>query len=347
MFKYITFILILCTSVFSFSFDSVLKSGSEYLNDKTSAKEEKFIIPGYSKKDSLMFADIASGVFKDDFGKKAFKERGFIYSGYLEAKKGIVDLQFAFGYRVLKNKRLEILVTVRGSKEKMDWATDLDYKPITYNPRIDSKITVHSGFLKSAKLLMENEIKANINGYSLRELIRLNKGKKRNDRFLITGHSLGGAVSTVYSTMLLDRGIKKENLLVYTFGAPPISMDEGMVKQEINSSSLEGKLGAVYEVSSSLVMGSEKKKNFYIDRYQTRLNLFRIYDKNDIVPKLIPPARHLGTPVMYGEKVPKSDLIDVKKMWRLHWMSNYKKQINNFEPQDPKTQKGGLIDLIK
>ena len=345
MLRFISVSLLLSSYLLAFDFGSALKSASGFMEDKT-AKEKEYTVPGYNKQTALMAADLAEGVFWNDFGKSSFLKRGFSHDGNITVSEGLVDLQFAYGSKGDINRKLDIVVSIRGSKETIDWITDINYIPTVYNKDIDPKITVHSGFLQSANLLVSKEDKANIKGKTLKELIRLNGEGKRNDRFIITGHSLGGAVATLYSTMLLDRGIKKENLLVYTFGAPPVSMDEGETKEQMSSTTMEGKLGALSNIALSSVTGSEKGENYYIDRYSDKIEIFRVYDKNDMVPKLLPPARHLGIPVMYGESLSKKDLLNKDKLWRIHWMDNYKKQINNTNPQDPSTKSGGLTDLI-
>ncbi len=350
MFKMLSISILLSSSLIAFDFGSALKSAGDLLKENSESKKEvtvakEYIVPNYDKKTALLMADIADGVFLDDFGKQAFLKRGFNYEGYVTAKEGIVDLQFAYGSKGNLNSKMDIVISVRGSKEKMDWITDINFIPTKYDASIDEKITVHSGFLQSAKLLVSKESSAIIAGITLKKLIELNAKGDRNDQFFIAGHSLGGAVATLYSTMLIDRKIKKENLTVYTFGAPPISMDEGSQKEQMSSTSLEGKFTAISDIAVSSVMGSEKGTNYYIDRYNDKIEIFRVYDNNDIVPKLISPARHLGTPVLYGESLQKKDLLNTDKLWEIHWMDNCINQVKNFKPKDPSSKSNGLIDL--
>ncbi|MBN2781699.1 MAG: lipase family protein, partial [Campylobacterales bacterium] len=324
-------------------FGSILQNSSAVLNTKTDSHNE-YIVKNYNQKTAIMMADIADGVFWDDYGKRSFTYNGFLYGGYIDVSELLVDLQFAYGSRGdIKNKSIDIMISIRGSKEKMDWVTDINYIPASYDPTIDANITVHSGFLQSANLLKQKEGDVKIQGISLDKIIELNIEDKRDDNFFITGHSLGGAVATLYSTKLLDRGIDKDRLIVYTFGAPPISMDEGDTKEGISTASIDGKLGALASVASSTLQGHSATKNYYIDRYFDKIEIFRVYDYNDMVPKLISPARHLGIPVMYGKELSKKDLLDTDKLWKIHWMQNYKDLIQNSKPLDPKTKKRWTI----
>jgi hypothetical protein len=339
--KNIFIVLLLASTIYAFDFGSLIKATTQTVDTK-----QEYNVDGYDKQTSLFMARVADAVFKSDYGKSGFANSAITYDGYYEAKEGLVDLQFAYGHRG-DISRLDIFISIRGSKESMDWITDINYISSIYDKNIDNKITVHSGFLNSANLLIASESKAKIYNLTLKEIIEQNINGKRNDHFYITGHSLGGAVATIYSTKLLDRGIKSDMMSIYTFGAPPISMDEGDTKEQMHSFGLEGKVGAITDIAMNSAMGNNTKgTNYYIDRYQNKIKIYRVYDSNDLVPKLLPPARHLGIDVMYSSQISKKDLINKDKMLKLHFMSNYFNLIQNQKPQDPSTKSGGLIDLV-
>ncbi|NRA82869.1 MAG: hypothetical protein HRU22_03515 [Gammaproteobacteria bacterium] len=69
-------------------------------------------------------------------------------------------------------------------------------------------------------------------------------------KFIIAGHSLGGAIATLAGSYLLEMGIKSQNISVYTFGAPPIARTD------------------------------------FCEHYQHKLNIYRLVNSNDMVPKL-------------------------------------------------------------
>ncbi|MEA3228477.1 MAG: lipase family protein [Campylobacterota bacterium] len=297
-------------------------------------KNFQYLLPSdkYSKKIALEIGDIAKSVFNDSYGSFAFKRHGYKLEGHQSISQGLVDLQFAYAYKMVSKKNMVIVVAVRGSKEATDWGTDANYMPKAYNTKIDKDITIHGGFLSSATLLEKQEKNCKINSLPLNKLIKLNAEGKRNDIFLITGHSLGGAIATIYTTKLRDRGIRKDQLLTYTFGAPPISMSEGASKNKLTSSSIIGKfggMGSALMADMSAEKVDENEVNYYIDRYTKEVNLFRLYDSNDIVPKLFAPTRHLGTPIGFEGKYGLADLRQPMKIIKTHNMGNYMNQIKN------------------
>lgn len=343
------------STLFAFDFAGALKSaldksGDNAASTKNAQAAQKYTVSGYSKQTALMMAVLADGVFKKDFGKNAFASEGFVYDGHKESKRGLVDLQFAYGHKGSLSSPMDIVIAVRGSKEDIDWATDAYFVPAKYDTAIGEKIEVHSGFLQSAKLLTEEEQNVKILGKTLKKLIEENIKGHRSDRFYVTGHSLGGAVVTLYSTMLIDRGMPKNKLVVYTFGAPPVSMEEGATKDQMSSLGLDGKFQALGSVALGAIGGNSGQssggENYYIDRYSDKIDIYRVYDSNDLVPKLLPPAQHLGRAVMYKSTLSSSDLGNVNKLWKIHFMSNYKEHIKNSEVQNPATKSGGIIDLL-
>ncbi len=348
--KKIKFKYIICGLVFSASLagcNSTLNNNSGNLLKPMQEKQNEYSVEGYNKNTALLVATVADAVFRNDYGKSGFARAGVEYDGYFAGNEGLVDLQFAYGHRGNINGNMDIFISIRGSKENIDWITDLHYLAAKYNENIDSKITVHAGFINSANFLEKQEGKAKISSFSLLDLINQNISGTRNDKFFITGHSLGGAVATLYTTKLFDRGLSREKMVTFTYGAPPVSMDEGMTKERMNSLALAGKAEAIKDIAKTTLLGNESKAvNYYIERYFDKVQIFRIYDSNDIVPKLIPPARHLGTPVMYQSKISAKELLDKNKHLQLHLMNNYFNLIQNTQPLDPATKTGGLIDLV-
>ena len=71
-------------------------------------------------------------------------------------------------------------------------------------------------------------------------------------------------MATLAGCQLYELGIKKENIEIYTFGAPPIGTTE------------------------------------FCDHYQDKLNIYRIVNENDVVPKLdkITKFFHIGEEII-------------------------------------------------
>lgn len=285
----------------------------------------------YNKKAALELSDVAKSVFNDSYGEYAYKRHGYQLAGHQNISQGLVDLQYAYGYKMLSKDSMAILIAIRGSKEATDWVTDANFIPKAYDKNIDAKITVHGGFLDSVNLLESKESVTKINSMTLSQLIDLNAQGKRKDIFLLTGHSLGGAIATLYTSKLIDKGIKKDQLMTYTFGAPPISMSEGADKENLVSNSLMKRATGLGSALLSDLTSSSKANevNHYIDRYKNKINLVRFYDTNDVVPKLFAPSRHMGTAVGLEGKYGIRDFMSPMKILKTHNMKNYIQQIKD------------------
>ena len=98
-----------------------------------------------------------------------------------------------------------IVVVFRGSDGFEDWKDNLDFEKTCIS--LDSKIKVHNGFWGQV-LNIRHEIQNEI----------INRVKKNKDKKIIfTGHSLGGALATIFSWLyFLDKNI------CITFGSPRV-----------------------------------------------------------------------------------------------------------------------------
>ncbi len=99
--------------------------------------------------------------------------------------------------------RSEIVIVFPGTRDLSDIVTDIDAVPIT-----DGSGKFHSGIEKTAKAVF-NEI-----GVLVIELCNRFKGTK----VVVTGHSLGGAIGSLFSYYLK---LKNLNVVCFAFGSPP------------------------------------------------------------------------------------------------------------------------------
>jgi len=125
---------------------------------------------------------------------------------------------------------------------------------------------VHQGFKEAFRLFLQltkrkrQDLRKKLSISTIDEIETFNE--KHN--IVITGHSMGGAVATLVGCLLLDLGIKKENLKIYNFGTPPIA---------------------------------DKK---FVEYYEGKLNIYRVVNEQDLIPKLnrISRFHHLGEEIL-------------------------------------------------
>jgi hypothetical protein len=170
--------------------------------------------------------------------KKALKKILLII---FRGKKSIVDLQFMTLLKVNEEKNQKtVTIIFRGSNELGDWMTNLRAKDENFYNRG----YVHQGFRHASNLFLKTVRQKGELSQHIPEVL------ENNTNIILTGHSLGGTMATLIGCHLLERGVKKENLEVYTFGTPPI--------------------------------GDENFCNYY----QDKLHLHRLVNENDIVAHL-------------------------------------------------------------
>lgn len=219
--------------------------------------------------------DIKSKIFNqykfDDFfyfSKQSHKDlmkKGFfkLFSTFFRSKTNIVDLQFMklSKYDETINKDI-ITIIFQGSQEPEDWMTNISVKRVNFFDREE----VHNGFYDSLKLFLKTVKNKEFSTKDKKTYIFEKDISFINEKckIILSGHSLGGAVATLVGCYFHDLGIKKENMSIYTFGAPPVGCEE------------------------------------FCTKYRKKLDLYRVVNENDIVPKIekITNLRHLGETIV-------------------------------------------------
>jgi len=179
----------------------------------------------YKIKNAIVLAQLSAEIYKhtkkdtdiEDLFKSTYKfDDAVFFSVCNEKGCSTVDLQFC----ILK-KENDITIVFKGSKEKDDWLTNANIKKEKFK---NTDIDVHSGFMNSFELFMQT-LKGSdktIDGIKISEIYNELANKDSKYNIVITGHSLGGAIATLLTAYLSD----KENVVCYTFGAPPVGWKE-------------------------------------------------------------------------------------------------------------------------
>ncbi len=181
---------------------------------------------------------------------------------FFRGKRNVIDLQFMHLTKIDENTgEKRIVVVFRGSQEPQDWMTNFTF----FNEDFNQKGKVHSGFNQAIKLFFKTIKEEDFTKKQIaNKVLKHHKNADSNTKIILTGHSLGGALATLAACYLRETGFDKENIEVYTFGAPPVGTD------------------------------------MFCNYYKDKLNIYRIVNENDVVPKLekITNLFHLGDEIV-------------------------------------------------
>lgn len=173
----------------------------------------------FNSKLSLLSAAASEDVYLGDGHSASLENAGFSNFTFVQAAN---DTQALVGVKRLGDKRI-ISIVFRGTVPSniTDVLTDLNAFGTIFRPGYgEDEIMVHAGFRDAMMSFYDYESKIGVEGtHPLDQVIA---ERNPNDIFWISGHSLGGAIATLYSAMLIERGIDPANIVTYTFGAPAV-----------------------------------------------------------------------------------------------------------------------------
>lgn len=153
-----------------------------------------------------------------------FRDIQFYSEKDLEAFAGCLNIK-------LYGENLALIpIVFRGSDEVRDWLRNIDVRMTRFlnTERFPGlrRIEVHNGIFdmvhdfekKANRIIFEDGL---LDG-TLFQILR-DESKRKKCFFWIIGHSLGGAMATLFAARLLDYyGVDKDRILTHTFGAPPV-----------------------------------------------------------------------------------------------------------------------------
>ncbi|MGE5372855.1 MAG: lipase family protein [Solirubrobacterales bacterium] len=147
------------------------------------------------------------------------------------------NLQVVTGTRVIEQPdgqaSLVVAVVFRGTDEGLDWFYNLNADLVPFDNKRSGRsgerertARVHQGFYalerRFESLFPEIQLETGTGKRSLQELLQ-QESDRNQLRFWVVGHSLGGAVGTIFLLRLLSEyQILPGRAAAYTFGAPPV-----------------------------------------------------------------------------------------------------------------------------
>ena len=238
-----------------------LLCGISYLDPRDIARMKKKEKTNLSQRAHQMIDDIEGSVELDD-------RIHFIDTSHVD------DGIFAECYVWIKEKERAIYLIVRGTDTLEDWQVNFDIR--TNQILKDVGFNVHKGFMRQFE---------SIEPFITKTLLA---HRHEYDKVIITGHSLGGSVSTIATIYYNEYFSGNVPIYLYTFGCPRV--------------------------------GDKKMGDYMRTQLKTFDHCWRVYDFEDPVPMI--PLRpefehiHCNTLCLYDEKVLHTSKKDVKWPFR-------------------------------
>lgn len=168
--------------------------------------------------------------YDDDRHDQTLESLGFVNTMLFEDD----HLQVTVGSKDIKHGQDSftlIAVVFRGSDEGEDWLHNIDFRLTRHlkdalNIPYANKLKVHRGFFRMVKAFERGTsgitVKSELVEGSLADILN-NSEKIEKVLFWLIGHSLGGALATVFASRLSEFYLVPPNhIQAYTFGAPPV-----------------------------------------------------------------------------------------------------------------------------
>lgn len=185
---------------------------------------------------------------------------------YFDIKKDVAQAKFLFLQRTdpLTGK-ISVMLAVAGTETDKDVKADLRYGQVHFAGRTFAEFAasarekeldntfpkVHQGFNDVTQIALTADI---LDGPG-EEYIADHLLKFPEHTLILTGHSLGGAVATLYAARLISMGVRPEQVKVITFGAPAVgnAAFADLVKDKLNLTRITVSGDVVTSVLQSLV----------------------------------------------------------------------------------------------
>lgn len=179
----------------------------------------------------------------------------------------------------ISHKKKRISFVFRGSNEIMDWVHNF----LICKKEVKENCFVHLGFYKS---LESNNLLENLTN-EMKTLIE----KYENYDIYVTGHSLGGGLSTLFAYLMSD--ITDKNITVVTYASPRVGNYEWCCdfncKENLRLYRIVNKKDTVtavpyvyfYHVGNYIYIDEENMEYIEFDKFQDKNNIIESYNPLD------------------------------------------------------------------
>lgn len=152
---------------------------------------------------------------------------------YFDINKETAEAKFLFLQKIDPlTGQYTVMLAVAGTETEKDVKSDLKYGQVHFaggnlaefaanageKDAADSLPKVHRGFNEVTQIALAADILEGPGELTIADYLLAHPAHK----IILTGHSLGGAVATLYGARLLSMGVRPEQVKVITFGAPAV-----------------------------------------------------------------------------------------------------------------------------
>ncbi|MDR0874454.1 MAG: lipase family protein [Prevotellaceae bacterium] len=206
-----------------------------------------------------------------------------------------IDLQAFIGVKKLdktiNNTKTVVMISVRGTKNIGNILSDIFAYPVKWSDGIpnlketftieffDKTPEVHAGFYYCTKLIL-NKMQEN-KDYKAQDL--------KNTLFIVTGHSLGGAIAELISLNLKENGVPTKNIICYGFASPPVGDTD---LYDFANGKYGGKQGELSKQIHKVMNTGDKIPIAGIFAYTLALSPYKFTHKNPIINIIEEQAGH-------------------------------------------------------
>ena len=168
------------------------------------------------------FAYWCAKASRDAYESNPYDAMSFLgFKNHKEIDRPALKLKAFVSSRKIENpiNKTIVIISIRGTKKITNWLEDVVAYPIGWENELqilpdffNTTPVAHGGFYLCTNAIWEK--------------IKTYPDYSKNALFIVTGHSLGGAIAELLSLKLKDAGIPAQNIICYGFASPPVGNEK-------------------------------------------------------------------------------------------------------------------------